>query len=117
MPEYAVPTPLNQINTESQDTFIPLQSIYSGVRVSEDLKRPVVANKRNVIKDFFIRCRSNFVAKLCAKVQKRFDFDDLSLLLVCVTLFVLQVIRMSRLHSYSVKNILLTSAAAVGVNI
>ena len=49
--------------------------MYLGARVLEELKRPEVANKPDAIKDFFIRCR-NFMAKLCAEIQKRFDFDD-----------------------------------------
>lgn len=73
--KYVATTPLSKVNTENKTEFIPLENIYLGVQVLEELKKPEVSIRPDLIGDFRARCR-NFLIKFCKGIQERFDFDD-----------------------------------------
>ncbi|KMQ86838.1 putative zinc finger protein 862 [Lasius niger] len=78
MQEYVAVTPLSKINTENSSKFLPLRNMYLGVQVLDELKKPEVSARPDLIDNFYMRCR-NFLAKLSKGIQERFDFDNLLL--------------------------------------
>ncbi|CAH2084871.1 unnamed protein product [Euphydryas editha] len=73
--KYVATTPLSQVNTENKTEFIPLENIYQGVQVLEELKKAEVSIRPDLVEDFRAGCRNSLI-KLYKGIQERFDSDD-----------------------------------------
>ncbi|XP_051168521.1 uncharacterized protein LOC127286207 [Leptopilina boulardi] len=72
---YIHTTPANEINPTDESKWLPLNQLYLGIAVSNQLLLPELIQRPEVVHDIKFRCRL-FLITLCDQLKKRFDFDD-----------------------------------------
>lgn len=72
--DYVLHTPLNQININDDSNLLPLNLMYLGVKVMQQVQHTKIPPA--ILTDFRVRCQS-FLRVTCREIRKHFDYDDL----------------------------------------
>jgi hypothetical protein len=71
--DYVLHTALSQISFNDDSKFLPLNTMYLGVKVMQKVQQSKFTPA--ILTDFYMRCQK-FLRVACGEIKKRFDFDD-----------------------------------------
>lgn len=78
---YVMQTNLDKINPDPSENsalpLVPLQNMYLGIKVMQEMSRPEIASRKDLLKEVRTRCR-DFIVEGCKQLRQRYDFSSSS---------------------------------------
>lgn len=68
-PSYIKTTPINDINPEKSDKFLPKLQIYLGIKIMQEMQKSSVFNNKALVDEFYSRVQI-FLKIACLQIKK-----------------------------------------------